>query len=173
MKLKLSFLPDAGTDSCNGENTLFTSNECTISHCFKYNHQKIEAEFICQNKTYEANIEIHSDSCDCNKMEIQNCSVEVKRTSNKISTSTTASESMKSTKEPWLPTTQLMRTNQTKQSPTSDRATAQYNIIIGLGISVGLLVVVLVGMTIGWIWTCWIMSKRGHVIANLKRNTDR
>ena len=35
---------------------------------------------------------------------------------------------------------------------------------IGLGILVGLLVVLLAIVTMGWMWTCWIMRKRARII---------
>ena len=118
----------------------------------------------CDSSTCEANVVIHKHRCNCS-MGQKNCSVNVMGTLNKIGKSVITQSVKKENTE----AVQL----QTTQSPTNDSATAQYSIIIGLGISVGVLVVVLVGMTIGWIWTCWIMSKRGHVIINLKQNRER
>ena len=37
---------------------------------------------------------------------------------------------------------------------------------IGLGAAVGLLVVLLAIVTTGWIWTCWIMKRRGRITTN-------
>ena len=41
--------------------------------------------------------------------------------------------------------------------------------ITGLGAVVGLLVVLLAAVTTGWVWTCWIMKKRGGIIINSKQ----
>ena len=41
---------------------------------------------------------------------------------------------------------------------------------IGLGALVGLLVILLAVVTIGWMWTCWIMRKRARIITTSTRD---
>ena len=42
---------------------------------------------------------------------------------------------------------------------------------IGLGALVGLLVVLLALVTIGWIWTCWTIKRRARITTNSSDNT--
>ena len=41
---------------------------------------------------------------------------------------------------------------------------------IGLGALVGLLMILLAVVTIGWMWTCWIMRKRARIITTSTRD---
>ena len=42
---------------------------------------------------------------------------------------------------------------------------------IGLGALIGLLVVLLALVTIGWIWTCWTIKRRARITTNSSDNT--
>ena len=60
-------------------------------------------------------------------------------------------------------------TTTTERIEASPPATECVTTIIGLGAVVGLLVVLLVVVTTGWVWTCWVMMKRGGIIISSKQ----
>jgi cobalamin biosynthesis Mg chelatase CobN len=63
------------------------------------------------------------------------------------------------------PNTGITHAEMTTQ-PVCKRQVAGSVASIGLGILVGVLVVLLALVTIGWMWTCWIVKKRARTTTN-------
>ena len=53
------------------------------------------------------------------------------------------------------------------KSPTTSKTAFDIYVVGSLGAMVGLLVVLVVLMAIGWVWTCYIMNRRGKIIEQL------
>ena len=54
-------------------------------------------------------------------------------------------------------------TSMIQTESSDDKATS-----IGLGAVVGLLIVLLLTVIIGWMWTCWTMKKQAKLTTNLR-----
>ena len=95
---------------------------------------------------------------DCQMCDTKNCINSTESTTRAITTTA-------------IHTTMLMSTvnNSTQDTAAVSRVVADpppSTTISVMGATVGLLVVLLVVVTTGWVWTCWVMRKRGGMKIN-------
>ena len=62
-----------------------------------------------------------------------------------------------------IPDTTMTTNSEREATP---KATMCVTAMIGLGTVVSLLVVLVLVMTVGWVWTCWITKRRRGIIIN-------
>ena len=132
-----------------------------------------EATILCHSNdnAYEANIAIQANHSHFgNNTPNGPCSLDFMIKS--VTFSTAVDDKNMPTNAQSTSGTKLTQTS-TLPACVSVTTVTQHEAITGLGASMGLLMVMLVGMAVGWIWTCWVMMNRGRVIRNLQQATER